>query len=173
MIREINKIISPVYEVGGCVRDQILGITPKDYDYTTPILPEDMEVNLKAAGRRVYGIGKKFGTLGFKLNGNFIEVTTFRSEVYTPGSRKPTVEFVKDIKDDLSRRDFTINAIAKDVDGNRIDPFLGGEDIIKGIIRAVGSPSLRFIEDPLRLLRMSRFVGQFGFKVDKDTHDHK
>lgn len=166
----INKIINPVYLVGGCVRDELLGKQPKDFDYTTPLLPETIENNIKQSGHRVYLIGKKFGTLGLKINGTFIEITTFRSEKYIAGNRKPAVDFVNDLTIDLSRRDFTINAIAKD-NKQLYDPFDGQKDLINKIIRCVGKPSERFQEDPLRMLRAARFSAQLGFTVEKDTFE--
>jgi len=173
MIKEVEKIVSPVYMVGGAVRDQLLGKEPKDYDFATPLSPEEVEKAIKKAGRRVYAIGKKFGTLGFKVkdkNGKwqYVEVTTFRHETYKSGSRKPEVSFVKDITADLSRRDFTINAIAKK--GNRIiDPFGGHIDIVNKHIRCVGKATHRFKEDPLRMLRVARFASQLQFNtIDGD-----
>lgn len=164
---EVKKIINPVYMVGGCVRDELLGREPKDYDFTTPLTPEEVEKAIKKAGRKAYLIGKKFGTLGVKINGQMVEITTFRNEKYIKGSRKPNVTFVKDITADLSRRDFTINAIAKR-DGHYIDPFNGREDLKKRIIRCVGKPNERFKEDPLRMLRVARFASQLGFEIDED-----
>lgn len=165
LIREVEETVSPVYLVGGSVRDLILGKEPKDYDFTTPLSPDTIEAEVKAAGRRAYLTGKKFGTIGFKCRGQFIEVTTFRSEQYTPGSRKPEVEFVEDLKQDLSRRDFTMNAIALR-DGELIDPFGGRLDILERKIKAVGEAKDRFKEDPLRMLRAARFAAQLGFEVD-------
>lgn len=171
LIKEVAEIIGEVYQVGGSVRDEIMGRTPKDYDFTTPLTPDEMEEKIRAQGLRCYTIGKRFGTVGFKLNGQMIEVTTFREETYTAGSRKPEVTFVRDIETDLSRRDFTMNAIARTVDGGLIDPFNGIEDIDAKIIRAVGDAYERFLEDPLRLLRACRFSSQFGFFVCDDTDE--
>jgi tRNA nucleotidyltransferase (CCA-adding enzyme) len=166
----INKIINPAYLVGGSVRDELLGKQPKDFDYTTPMLPETIENNIKESGHRVYSIGKKFGTLGLKINNTFIEITTFRNEKYTDRNRKPLVEFVGDLTTDLSRRDFTINAMAKD-SKQLYDPFNGKEDLENKIIRCVGKPSERFQEDSLRMLRAARFSAQLGFTVEKDTFE--
>ena len=168
MYKKVNDIISPVYLVGGCVRDELLGNKPNDWDFATPLTPDEIEARVKADGRRAYLTGKRFGTIGFKLDGEFIEVTTFRSEKYIKGSRKPQVEFVKNITHDLSRRDFTINAIAKR--GDRIlDPFNGRKDLKEKKIRAVGTPSHRFREDPLRMLRACRFASQLGFLIELET----
>lgn len=170
MYNEVEKIISPIYAVGGSVRDQLLGKEPKDYDFATPMSPEEMDKAIRNSERKVYGIGKKFGTLGFKVftgeKWEYIEVTTFRHETYVSGSRKPEVTFVKDISADLSRRDFTINAMA--LRNNKlIDPFDGQKDLKDKIIRAVGNPTHRFREDPLRMLRAGRFASQLGFTIDE------
>lgn len=163
---DISQIISPSYLVGGSVRDILLGNQPKDYDYATPIMPDDVEQLVQAAGRRAFVTGKRFGTIGFKHDGEFVEVTTFRSEEYG-SSRKPVVEFVPTLQSDLSRRDFTMNAIA--YDGKYIDPYNGREDIKNKLIRAVGNPTIRFKEDPLRMLRAARFAAQLGFDIEEKT----
>lgn len=172
LINQVKEIISPVYLVGGSVRDLILGREPKDYDFTTPLSPDEIEAKVKAAGRRAYTVGKKFGTIGFKVQvggkWQYIECTTFRSEVYSPGSRKPEVEFVSDLHEDLSRRDFTINSIALDGD-SFVDPFGGRLDIIANKIKPVGAAKDRFKDDPLRMLRAARFAAQLGFEVDANT----
>ena len=144
--------------VGGSVRDRLLGQEPKDYDFATPLTPDEIEAVVRAHGRKPYLVGKRFGTVGFKVDGHMVEVTTFRSEKYKSGSRKPEVAFVTDINADLSRRDFTINAIALLPDGSLCDPHGGTEDIRKHVVRCVGKPKDRFTEDPLRLLRMCRFT---------------
>lgn len=171
LISEVEAIVSPVYLVGGSVRDMLLGREPKDYDFCTPLSPDEVETKVKEAGRRAYATGKRFGTIGFKVSPTkdnqyeLIEVTTFRSERYNPGSRKPEVEFVSDLKADLSRRDFTFNAIAYK-DGEYIDPFGGRLDILARKIKAVGEAKDRFKEDPLRMLRAARFAAQLSFDVD-------
>ena len=171
----VENIISPVYLVGGAVRDLKRGGTPHDWDFSTPLLPNEVEKKVRAAGRKPYLIGQKFGTVGFKLLVNeawhYVEVTTFRAEKYHTGCRKPDVTYVADISADLSRRDFTINAMA--LRGPRlIDPFGGLTDLNNGYLRAVGIPSHRFREDPLRILRLARFCAQFGFAVEATTHKH-
>ncbi|MDR2063814.1 MAG: CCA tRNA nucleotidyltransferase [Candidatus Nomurabacteria bacterium] len=171
VIKPVETIINPVYLVGGSVRDSQLGITPHDFDFATPLLPNEIEKRVKAAGRHAYTIGKKFGTIGFKLDGKYIEVTTFRTETYSENNRKPSVEFVDDLMVDLSRRDFTINAMAIELKNNQphiIDPFGGQIDTENRLIRAVGNARERIKEDPLRMLRAARFVAQFGFNVDVD-----
>ncbi len=165
----VANIVAPVYLVGGSVRDFLLDHVPHDYDFATPRTPDDVEAAVRAAGKHPYLSGKRFGTVGFKLNDHFIEITTFREESYLPGSRKPDVHFVPDITYDLSRRDFTINAMARRIDGHIIDPFGGREDLQHKLIRTVGKPEERFHEDPLRMLRAARFASQFNFAIDAVT----
>lgn len=163
----IDDIIPENYLVGGSVRDTLLGKPPKDYDFCTPMLPDDIEAAVKHAGKRAFITGKRFGTVGFKHNGEFVEVTTFRSEVYGK-TRKPEVQFVSSLQEDLSRRDFTINAMAMK-DGKVFDPYGGRNDLDNKLIRAVGNPTLRFKEDPLRMLRAIRFSSQLGFDIEEKT----
>lgn len=173
IISEVEKIVSPVYLVGGSVRDIIIGREPKDWDFCTPLLPDDIEAKVKENGRRAYISGKKFGTVGFtipnpdrRVKATPIEVTTFRAEQYQVGSRKPSeVQFVEDLQLDLSRRDFTINAIALK-DGEYFDPYGGRLDILAKKIKSVGSSIDRFKEDPLRMLRAARFSSQLDFEID-------
>jgi len=160
-------VLSPVYLVGGSVRDALLGRQFEDLDFTTPLDPDRVEALVRAAGRRPYLIGKKFGTVGFKIDGHIAEVTTFRTETYPEGT-KPRVSFVDKLEDDLSRRDFTINAMALDAD-EIVDPFGGQRDLEQRVIRAVGDASERFAEDPLRMLRAARFASQLAFDVHPDT----
>lgn len=163
----IDEIISPSYLVGGCVRDTLLGKEPKDWDYATPLLPDDVEARVRASGRKAHITGKRFGTIGFKFDDKFVEVTTFRHEQYGK-TRKPDVEFVTSINEDLARRDFTINAMA--MRGTKlIDPFNGLTDLRACLIRSVGNASERFNEDPLRMLRAIRFQAQLGFLIEEKT----
>jgi poly(A) polymerase len=160
-----------VYLVGGSVRDIVLGQEAKDFDFTTPMLPDEVEAKVKASGRRAYAIGKKFGTIGFKVEVEprvfeYVEVTTFRSEVYTSKSRKPEVQFVPSLDEDLARRDFTFNAMVLKVDGTIYDPYGGRIDILKRLINTVGLPKDRIQEDPLRILRAARFAARYGFTID-------
>lgn len=163
---EVTDILGQeIYLVGGAARDLILGNIPKDYDFCAPYNPEEMEAKVEAAGKHVYGAGKRFGTIGFKSNGQLVEVTTFRTERYDHKSRKPEVEFVTDINQDLGRRDFTINAMA--FRGERvIDPYGGRIDILAKKIKPVGNGIDRVKEDPLRMLRAARFAAQLDFEVD-------
>lgn len=169
LINKVREIIQPVYMVGGSVRDSILGKRPKDYDFATPLLPDEIEERVKAAAKKAYLTGKRFGTIGFKIDGEFVEVTTFRAETYENNSRKPLVEFEQSIDRDLSRRDFTINAIALKGDPKNpkyVDPFGGRLDILEKKIKPVGNGTSRIKEDPLRMLRAARFAAQLGFEVD-------
>lgn len=177
IITAVEAVLQPVYLVGGSVRDVLLGKTPKDYDFSTPLPPDEIETRIRASGRKAHITGKRFGTIGFRLGEHFIEITTFRTETYG-ATRKPTVQFVSGITEDLSRRDFTINAIA--LRGSRIiDPFHGQADLEAGIIRSVGNPALRFNEDPLRMLRAARFAAALNFAIEDKTfraithHAHK
>lgn len=181
--KEVQRIlgIKEVFLVGGSVRDIVMGQEAKDYDFTTAMLPEEMKEKVKAAGRRVYTIGEKFGTIGFKVlvdigpyrddprsiqEYEYVEVTTFRSEVYTNKSRKPEVKFVPSLDEDLARRDFTMNAMVLRGDGTFYDKFGGKLDIHAKQIVTVGMPKDRIIEDPLRMLRAARFASRYGFTVD-------
>lgn len=173
-----------VYLVGGSVRDLVMGNPPKDYDFCTPMLPEEIKEKVKAAGRRAYTIGEKFGTIGFKVpcivlvepyppfegayveTFEYVEVTTFRSEVYTSKSRKPEVKFVPSLDEDLARRDFTMNAMVLRPDGTIYDPYGGRLDMHAKQIKTVGLPKDRIQEDPLRILRCARFASRYGYKID-------
>jgi tRNA nucleotidyltransferase (CCA-adding enzyme) len=170
---EVAKIIPESFLVGGAVRDTLLNKEPKDFDFATPLSPDEIETAIQNSGRHAYSIGKRFGTVGVKINGIMVEITTFRSEKYEEGNRKPQVEFVKDINSDLSRRDFTINAMARTVLPERefIDLFNGQEDMKNKVIRCVGKPKDRFKEDPLRMLRVARFMSQLEFEVHPDTEE--
>ena len=160
-----------VYLVGGCVRDQILDRPSVDLDLTTSAEPGDVKRLVRQAGAdSIYTVGEKFGTIGAIFGDCRLEITTYRSEDYEPGSRKPRVRFGRSIEDDLSRRDFTINAIAYDVrTGRLIDPFGGLTDLEDRVIRAVGQAADRFREDPLRLLRAVRFAAQLEFSIEPAT----
>lgn len=169
MIDEVSEIIEPVWLVGGAVRDIIRGVEPNDYDFCTPLLPPEVEQRIEAAGRKCYKVGDKFGTLGMHVNGHKVEITTFRKEKYKDGSRHPEVAFTASLEDDLARRDFTVNALAMDISGNIVDLFGGREDLQNGHLKAVGNARERFREDPLRLLRLCRFVAKLDMDVEGTT----
>jgi len=163
-----ESIVQPVFLVGGPVRDTILGRSVNDWDFTTPVTPDWIEAGVRAIGRKPYTTGARFGTIGARLDGELIEITTHRSETYTAGSRKPEVTFSDSLLDDLSRRDFTINAIAQDSNGFRYDPFKGEQDLDNGVLRCVGEASDRLRDDPLRMLRAVRFLSQLELKADEE-----
>jgi len=166
--RAVSAVVEPVYMVGGSVRDTLMGRECHDHDFATPLDPDRIEALVRAAGRRPYLVGKKFGTVGFRVDGEIVEVTTFRTESYANGSRKPLVTFLGELAEDLARRDFTINAMA--LQGEEvIDPFGGRDDLQARLVRAVGDPLARFDEDPLRMLRAVRFAAELDFEVDPAT----
>jgi poly(A) polymerase len=148
-----------LYLVGGYVRDSLLSGDPdRDVDATTGALPKEIKKLLRPQAEYLWTMGERFGTIGARVGFYDFEVTTFRADQYTLGSRHPEVRFGESLEDDLSRRDFTINAMAADVNtGVLIDPFGGREDLAQGVIRAVGEPLDRMRDDPLRMLRAVRF----------------
>ena len=156
------------YVVGGCVRDSLLGLTPHDWDLCTSALPQQ--------GMELFGeekcipTGLQHGTVTVKQGGGLYEITTFRTEgAYTDGRHPDEVHFVPDVREDLARRDFTINAMAYNEKEGLVDPFGGQADLQSGILRAVGVPHQRFTEDALRILRLYRFAARFGFSIDPPT----
>lgn len=156
------------YIVGGSVRDILLGKEPNDFDIATNAKPEDIE-NIFQDNKTI-DIGKEFGTIKILLDKEEVEVTTFRTEGnYLDGRRPEWVKFVPAIEDDLSRRDFTINAIAYNKKTGIVDPFNGVKDLEKKIIRSVGNPKERFKEDYLRILRAVRFSTVLDFEIEKET----
>ena len=158
-----------LFAVGGCVRDEILGRPVKDYDFATKSPPDDIERAIVTAGKRVYTVGKRFGTLAFKdSQSGMVEITSFREEQYTPGSRKPTVAFVDSIDGDLSRRDFTMNALAMGADGQLVDMHGGVKHMMQRLICCVGDPVERFSEDPLRIVRAVRFAVELEFQLEEN-----
>ena len=156
------------YAVGGCVRDALLGLTPSDYDLCTDATPD--RICSVFAGKQLLHHGEKHGTVGVVTDGQVFEITTFRTEGGYQDSRHPDwVAFVSDIKDDLARRDFTVNAMAFNPNTGYIDPFGGQADLRSGILRAVGDPRQRFREDALRILRGMRFSARFRLTPDPAT----
>ena len=156
------------YAVGGCVRDSLLGRTPQDWDLCTSARPEQV-LALFGEGQCI-PTGLQHGTVTIKYGGQLYETTTFRTEgAYTDGRHPDEVHFVPDVRQDLARRDFTINAMAYNDAEGLIDPFGGQQDLQQGILRAVGNPATRFEEDALRILRLYRFAARFGFAIDPPT----
>ncbi|HEV2124900.1 MAG TPA: HDIG domain-containing protein, partial [Chloroflexota bacterium] len=185
-VRELADVFAierhELYLVGGCVRDQILGRPIHDLDLTTDATPDAIKrLATQVRPDAIYDVGARFGTIGlvFRLrrdpDGNevetwTVEITTYRTEQYLDGTRKPTVAFGTSLVEDLARRDFTMNAIALDPrDGTFHDPFDGRADIEAKLIRAVGIPRERFTDDPLRMLRAVRFASQLGFTIERRT----
>lgn len=156
------------YAVGGCVRDSLLGTVPGDWDICTSALPEETEACF--SDLRVVETGLKHGTVTVIFQGVPYEITTFRSDGNYLDHRRPQqVNFVRTLKEDLLRRDFTINAMAVGLDGEIQDPFGGRQDLTDGIIRCVGDPDTRFTEDALRILRGLRFASRLGFSIAPET----
>lgn len=172
ILNEIKRIFGDdiIYLVGGACRDLIMDKEPKDFDFVTPLSPDQIEMYIQRAGRKAYTVGKRFGTIGFTVEGEIVEVTTYRTEKYQSNNRKPEVEFCSTLKEDLQRRDFTINSIVMDGD-KIIDYFNGQDDIKNNIIRCVGNPVKRFRDDPLRMLRAIRLSCQLDFDIDERTLD--
>lgn len=156
------------YLVGGAVRDMLMGKTPSDWDVTTNASPEQV----MKIFRKVVPTGIAHGTVTVLFMRNSIEVTTFRTESdYSDGRHPDRVEYAATIEEDLSRRDFTMNSVAVSLsDGTVVDPFCGREDIRRGIIRTVGNPEERFLEDGLRPVRAIRFAAQLKFCIEKNTY---
>ncbi len=189
LARAVDDLGGELYLVGGGVRDVLLGEKgPADLDFATSLRPDQIRVVGETLPNvRVYDIGEKFGTIGLVIHDptlvpaadltdamhpepDIVEITTYRSESYEPGSRHPAVTFGASIAADLSRRDFTVNAIAvKAATGEVVDPWYGQADLASGVLRAVGNAAERFAEDPLRLLRAARFAAQLGFSIDPET----
>ena len=156
------------YVVGGCVRDSLLGLTPHDWDLCTSALPQ--QVMELFGTEQCIPTGLQHGTVTIKYGGQLYETTTFRTEgSYTDGRHPDAVQFVPDVREDLARRDFTINAMAYNAAEGLVDPFGGQKDLQNGLLRAVGEPQQRFTEDALRILRLYRFAARFGFTLDAAT----
>lgn len=156
------------YLVGGCIRDMLLNKPPKDFDITTSAKPED----ISSIFDKTIPTGIKHGTITVLINKIPYEVTTFRTDGEYKDNRRPTeVIFVDDIIDDLSRRDFTINAFAYNDKNRLVDYFNGKEDLKNKLIRAVGDPNKRFCEDALRMMRAVRFSSQLDFSIEENTLD--
>lgn len=166
VIRTLLQHGYEAYWVGGCVRDEYMGRRVSDMDITTSALPEVT----CSVFPKVVPTGIKHGTVTVLMEGQAFEVTTYRVESGYEDHRHPTeVAFVRDVKEDLTRRDFTMNAMARGIDGSWVDPFGGREDIDKQVIRCVGDARLRFREDALRMVRCIRFASVFGFSIALHT----
>jgi len=160
-----------VFLVGGSIRDALLGRDVVEYDFATSADPETVHGILDGWASGVVTVGQEFGTIGCRLGDTSVEVTTFRSERYRDDSRKPSVEFSDDLVTDLSRRDFTVNALALRLlpEPEMIDPHGGLVDLGAGILRTPLDPEISFGDDPLRMLRLFRFASTLGFAPEEST----
>lgn len=166
-LKILNKNNFEAYIVGGCVRDSLLGVAPKDWDITTSAKPDEIFTCFQ--GYRTINTGLKHGTVTVLVNRVPLEITTYRIDgKYTDNRRPDTVTFTKDLSNDLRRRDFTINALAYNENGI-VDLFGGIADIESKIVKCVGEPDERFSEDGLRILRALRFASVLEFKIDNNT----
>lgn len=156
--------------VGGPVRDALLGRETHDLDFTTSASPDEILAIVKPVASAHWDIGRAFGTIGARVRGEQVEITTYRADSYDGVTRKPTVEFGDSIDGDLVRRDFTVNAMALQVPAVKlVDPTGGVEDLVAGVLRTPTDPRVSFGDDPLRMLRAARFSAQLGFTVEEDT----
>lgn len=156
--------------VGGPVRDALLGRDTHDLDFTTNASPDEILRIVTPISSTQWDIGRAFGTIGARVQGEQVEITTYRADSYDGVTRKPTVEFGDTIDGDLVRRDFTVNAMALAVPDRRlIDPTGGVEDLLGGRLRTPADPAVSFGDDPLRMLRAARFSAQLGFEIDPAT----
>ncbi len=166
ILQSIEQAGFPAYVVGGCVRDSIMGREPKDWDITTKAMPEDV----KKLFRRTVDTGIEHGTVTVMIGKDGYEVTTYRVDGEYEDSRHPKeVTFTEDLREDLRRRDFTINAMAYNESEGLVDVFDGISDIHNKVIRAVGDPKERFGEDALRMMRALRFSAELGYKIEDET----
>ena len=166
VIQKLEKSGFEAFAVGGCVRDSFLGIPPEDWDITTSAKPEDV----KRIFSRTFDTGIKHGTVSVLIDNEIFEVTTYRHDGMYKDNRHPEqVTFTTSIKEDLARRDFTVNAMAYNEKHGLVDPFDGQTDLKNHIIRCVGEADRRFQEDALRILRAARFSAQKGFQIEENT----
>ena len=168
VLEQLHNAGYAAYVVGGCVRDSLLGRVPGDWDITTAARPE--QVHTALSGMTVLDTGLQHGTVTAVVDDLRLEITTFRTEgTYSDHRRPDSVTFAQTIEEDLSRRDFTVNAMAFSPETGLIDPFGGQIDLKNGILRAVGDPEKRFDEDALRILRGLRFAARLGFAIEAQT----
>jgi poly(A) polymerase len=153
--------------VGGPVRDAFLGREVTDLDFTTDADPEQILAIVEPVADAHWDIGREFGTIGARMGDAVVEITTYRSDAYDGATRKPAVAFGTSLEEDLSRRDFTINAMALRLpECVLVDPSGGVEDLLAGVLRTPGAPEVSFGDDPLRMMRAARFTAQLGFRLD-------
>ncbi len=164
----LNSAGFEAYIVGGCVRDSLLGIAPSDFDITTSASPE--ETKIAFAGYKLIETGLKHGTVTVLIDSEPIEITTFRTEAaYADGRHPNSVNFTRSLADDITRRDFTVNALAYSPKTGLVDLCGGESDLKNNVLRAVGDPEMRFTEDGLRILRALRFSSVYGFEIHPET----
>ena len=167
-IQALESASFSTYAVGGCVRDWLLGLTPHDFDLCTAATPEQIQTVFHGHQLLLHGV--KHGTVGVVLDGEVVEITTFRTEGTYADNRHPDwVEFVTEVQTDLARRDFTVNAMAWSPRRGLEDPFNGQTDLKNRVLRAVGDPDQRFREDALRILRGIRFAARFDLTIEENT----
>lgn len=168
VLGQLQRAGFEAYAVGGCVRDILRGVTPSDIDITTNALPEDILCVFK--GFRVIPTGLRHGTVTVLVGDEPFEVTTYRTDgIYSDGRHPDSVRFTTSLEEDLARRDFTINAMAMDVEGSIVDPFGGKTDLVRRVVRCVGDARTRFTEDALRIMRLCRFMSVLDFDADSET----
>lgn len=173
-VRKVLQILNvegyEAYVVGGAVRDMLLGRIPTEYDICTDACPRAVMAMAAENKIKAYRKGAAFGVMAWIVDGEEIEIATYRTEVYGRDAHRPEkVEFVWALEDDLARRDFTVNAMAMNLAGEIFDPFDGRRALREGVLRAVGDPEERFEEDALRIFRACRFVAEYGFTVEDET----
>jgi len=158
--------------VGGPVRDAILGRKAPDLDFTTSANPDQIIALLKPISSGLWDIGRAFGTIAAKVDGEQVEITSYRADSYDKESRKPTVEFGDNLEDDLIRRDFTVNAMALRLPSKTfVDPYQGLRDLIGQTLQTPTKPEISFSDDPLRMMRAARFASQLGFEIEPETFE--
>lgn len=168
VLQTLERAGHEAYIVGGCVRDILMGKPPHDWDVTTSALPEE---TMALFDHFAIPTGLRHGTVTVRSGKTACEVTTFRTDGDYPDHRHPAaVTFTRSLREDLQRRDLTVNAMAMDVHGTLHDPFGGQADIRRRVLRCVGEPERRFQEDALRILRTLRFSATLGFAIEADTH---
>lgn len=168
LLARLNGQGFAAYAVGGCVRDALLGLKPQDWDICTSARPEEIKACFSSL--QTILTGEKYGTVTVLYAGGSYEITTFRAETDYRDSRHPgSVSFLSELRGDLSRRDFTVNAMAADREGRVVDAFGGAEDLQRGLLRCVGEAEQRFCEDALRILRALRFSSRLVFAIEEKT----
>ena len=158
--------------VGGPVRDAILGRKAPDLDFTTNANPDQILKVVKPMASATWDIGREFGTIAAQIDGEQVEITSYRADSYDKDSRKPTVEFGDNLEDDLIRRDFTVNAMALRLPSRIfVDPHQGLRDLLLETLKTPTDPEISFSDDPLRMMRAARFASQLGFEIEPDTFE--